>query len=126
MCPKRICWVRGTENCPKFSKDEREVRILWGGEHKHFSELASAVKPTNLHEIQRIMDTYLVPREDIIQARMNPMEELITEIVISPSARSGIQKTIHRLIEILNILRSRIQEPPLAIEVNESRRKMWF
>ena len=107
-------------------KDEREVRILWGSEHKHFSALASVVKPTNLHEIHRIMDTYLVPREDIIQARMSPMEELITEIVISPSARSGIQKTIHRLIEILNILRSQIQEPPLAIEVNESRRKMWF
>ena len=107
-------------------KDEREVRILWGGKHKNFSGLASAVQPTNLHEVQRIMDTHFVPREDIIQARMRPMEELITEIVISPSARSGIQKTIHHLIEILNILRSKIQEPPLPIEVNESRRKMWF
>ena len=107
-------------------KDEREVRILWGGEHKKFSELASAVQPTNLHEVQRIMNTYLVPSEDIIQARMSPMAELITEIVISPSARSGIQKTIHHLIKILNILRSEIQEPPLPIEVNESRRKMWF
>lgn len=107
-------------------KDEREVRILMGGKHQNLSGLASGVQPTNLHEVQRIMDAHLVQTEDIIQARMSPMEELITEIVISPSARSGIQKTVHRLIEILNILRSKIQEPPLSIEVNESRRKIWF
>ena len=107
-------------------KDEREVRILWKPELKNLSGLASAIQPTNLHEIQRIMDTHLVPKEDIIEARISPMGELITEIVISPSAHSGIQKTIHHLIDILNKLRSLIQEPPLPIEVNESRRKMWF
>lgn len=107
-------------------EDEREVRVLWGGEHEGFSELAGIVQPTNIHEVQRVMNTHLVPREDIIQAKMSPMEELITEIVISPAARPGIHKTIHHLIAILNTLRGMIQEPPLSIEVNESRRKMWF
>ena len=106
--------------------DEREVRILRGGEHKNLSELASDLQPTNLYEIQQLMDTHLVPKEDIMQAGLSSKDELITEIVISPSAHSGVFKTIERLIGILNILRSQISEPAISIEVNESRRKTWF
>ena len=108
-------------------QDEREVRILNCKRLRgRFSEIASNLKPFNYYEIKQFMDTNIVPREDILQANIRSMNKLITEIIISPTARPGIFHIVEELIKSLDALRRMESKPLFKIEVDESRRKVWF
>ena len=106
--------------------DEREVRILNCRALVNFSGMVSRLNPFNLHEFKEMMDTQVIPKEIIERADIRYMNELITEIVVSPAARPGIREIVQELIKSVNALRRLEGKSPLGIRVEESRRKMWF
>ena len=72
------------------------------------------------------MDTHVVPSEDILKAKIRSINELITEIVISPSARDGIYKIVKELVKSLNKLRKNDGKTEFTFKVEKSRRTQWF
>ena len=105
-------------------KDEREVRIL---ECKALASVDMVLTSdgTNNDRVKELMDNNTIQKTPIFPVYA-PMNNLIKEIVISPSARDGIYKIVKGLVESLNKLRKNEGKPEFTFEVTESRRKKWF
>lgn len=98
--------------------DEREIRILKCQIPWNAYGLLS-IDGTNSYGIQRLIDTEIVPSEDILQAYITSMSNFILEIVISPTARPGIFKVLNNLLQAVG-------KPELRGKLREYRRNMWF
>ena len=105
--------------------DEREVRLLNCRAALNSGGMVIA-DGINQYQLEQARDTYLVQREDIWQANITSINDFITEIIISPTARPGIFKIVEKLLESLNVNRKLVEKPELEIEIKESRRKAWF
>ena len=105
--------------------DEREVRILRSRSALNSGGMVLAAG-VHQHQLEQMRDTYLVQREDIWQVGIASINDFITEIVISPTARPGIFKIVEKLLKSLNVNRRLAGKPELEIEIKESRRKAWF
>ena len=106
-------------------EDEREVRILQCRKLINFAGMVVA-DGTNQYRIEKDMVDHVIPEEDIVETPIDSMNDFITEIVVSPTARPGIYKIVRKLIETLNEVRVSKRKPELKIKVRESRRTMWY
>lgn len=105
--------------------DEREVRILQCRKLINFAGMVTA-DGTNQYAIEQTMVNHVVPKQDIVRININSMDDFITEIIVSPTARPGIYKIVRGLLRFLNEIRVSKGKPKLKIRVKESRRKMWY
>ena len=105
--------------------DEREVRILQCRKLINFASTVVA-DGTNQYVIEQDMVNHVIPKEDIVQTRIASMDDFITEVIVSPTARPGIYKIVKELLRSLDEIRISKGKPKLEIEIKESRRKMWY
>ncbi len=105
--------------------DEREVRIFREKTPPLLSRLVTA-DPRDQHKLEQFFkNTHAIRKEDVFPGicRLN---DLITKIVISPTAHSGIFTTVKDLLKSLNEMRASKGYSVFDIKVKESRRKMWY
>ena len=111
--------------------DEREVRILkckapWNTfAFTTLDENDEEYFETH-YQLEQLKNSYIESSEDILKIRIASMENFITEIIISPTARPGIFKIVNDLLETNNEKRASMGKPELKIKLDDSRRKMWF
>ena len=111
--------------------DEREVRILkckapWNTfVFTTLDENDEKYLETH-YRLEQLKNSYIESSEDILKIRIASMENFITEIIISPTARPGIFKIVANLLETNNEKRVSMGKPELKIKLDDSRRKMWF
>lgn len=105
--------------------DEREVRIFREKTPPLLSRLVTA-DPTDQHRLEQFFkNTHAIQKEDVFPGRSR-LNDLITEIVISPTAHSGIFTIVKDLLKSLNEMRASKGYSVFDIKVKESRRKMWY
>ena len=106
--------------------DEREVRIFREKTPPLLSRLVTA-DPTDQHRLEQFFkNTHAIQKEDVFPGRSR-LNDLITEIVISPTAHSGIFTIVKDLLKSLNEMRASKGYSVFDInKVRESRRKMWY
>lgn len=105
--------------------DEREVRIF-RDETPPILSISVTADPTDQHRLEQFRDTHMVPKEDVFRG-ISHLNHLIDEIVISPTAHSGIITIVKDLLKSLNEMRASKGYSVFDIDkVKESRRKMWY
>ena len=86
--------------------DEREVRILkckapWNTfAFTTLDENDEEYFETH-HQLEQLKNSYIESSEDILKIRIASMENFITEIIISPTARPGIFKIVNDLLKLI-------------------------
>ena len=126
-----LSWIR--ENFEKFGRDlffyklsdfsdEREIRIFRERTPDLLSRLVAA-KPTDQDKLEHFKG--MIPKEDVLPG-IYRLDDLITKIVISPTAHSGIITIVKDLLKSLNEMRASKGQYVFDIKVKESRRKMWY
>ena len=105
-------------------RDEKEVRIL-RSDNEHLWNLIT-IPRRGVHSMREHVYKTYVSTDDILPVDIDSMTEFITQIVISPAARSGIFKIVKNLLKTHDEKRVSEGKPKLEIDVVESRRKKWF
>ena len=106
--------------------DEREVRIFKEMTPPLLSMSVTADPSIDQHRLEQLKDTHMVRKEDVFPG-ISHLNHLIEEIVVSPTAHSGIITIVKDLLKSLNEMRASKGQYVFDInKVKESRRKMWY
>ena len=107
--------------------DEREVRILKRRAFlfDNFDRFIRS-ESSYVDKFKRVLKDLAAPKNGVYPVEEIDMCDLITEIVISPTARLGIADVIEKLLEVINYDRTVEDKPVFEFKVEESRRKMWY